>query len=208
MAQILKEDIRLAIINSAKTEFLENGYKGASMRNIAKKANITVGNLYRYFKSKEDINLYIVVPTYKKISAAIKALSLNNISVETRVFNVKPNLNELKKSLDVLSEQLVNIYENNKLEFNILMIHSKLSEDIINCFNEIIGNLISQSFIFDELNEDKKILSKAYAESVFAGIKNIFKENELDSNDLKNILKRYLKSFLLMLDSDLGKLGE
>ena len=63
MAQILKEELRKAIIESAKQEFLNNGYENASMRNIAKKANMTVGNLYRYFESKDDIHKQIVSNT-------------------------------------------------------------------------------------------------------------------------------------------------
>lgn len=208
MAQTLKEEVRQAIIDSAKQEFLEKGYKGASMRSIAKKSNMTVGNLYRYFKSKEDINLYIVAPTYRKIDTAIKSLTQNNISMETRVFNVKPNTNELKAVLDELVNQLVSIYDSNKSEFNILMIHSKLNENITAWFGDIINSLISQSFILDELSGEKQILSKAYAESIFSGIKNLFKENELASKQLKALLKTYLRSFLYMLDSDLGKLGE
>ena len=50
MAQTLKDDVKARIIESAKEEFLENSYEKTSMRAIASKSNITVGNLYRYFK--------------------------------------------------------------------------------------------------------------------------------------------------------------
>ena len=56
MAQVLKDSLRKAILDAAKEEFLEYGFKDASMRRIAAKANMTVGNLYRYFKNKESIN--------------------------------------------------------------------------------------------------------------------------------------------------------
>ena len=81
MAQKLKDDVRLSIIKAAKEEFLEKGYKGASMRSIANKANMTVGNLYRYYKNKEDINLSIVAPTFRLIDSAIKNLSNNNVNI-------------------------------------------------------------------------------------------------------------------------------
>ena len=45
MAQILKKSVKENIILAAKKEFLEKGLKDASLRNIAKGANITVGNL-------------------------------------------------------------------------------------------------------------------------------------------------------------------
>lgn len=43
------------ILNAAKAEFLEKGFRGASLRNIVKNANVTTGAFYGYFKSKEDL---------------------------------------------------------------------------------------------------------------------------------------------------------
>lgn len=44
-----------AILNAAKTEFLEKGFRGASLRNIVKTANVTTGAFYGYFGSKEEL---------------------------------------------------------------------------------------------------------------------------------------------------------
>lgn len=43
------------IINAAKEEFLSLGYIDASMRNIAKKANLTTGSLYYRFIDKAEL---------------------------------------------------------------------------------------------------------------------------------------------------------
>lgn len=53
--QILKDEIRKRIIEIAEQEFLKRGFKEASMRTIAKKAQTTQGNLYNYFSSKEAL---------------------------------------------------------------------------------------------------------------------------------------------------------
>jgi AcrR family transcriptional regulator len=53
--QVKKEDLRECILDKAKEEFLKRGYKEASMRTIAKKAHTTLGNIYNYFKSKEEL---------------------------------------------------------------------------------------------------------------------------------------------------------
>ena len=71
MAQKLKENMRNSIIEAAKKELLTFGYKDASMRNIAKMSNMTVGNLYRYFESKDDLIQNIVTPTLKEIEDSI-----------------------------------------------------------------------------------------------------------------------------------------
>lgn len=44
-----------SILSAAKTEFLEKGFRGASLRNIVKTANVTTGAFYGYYKSKEDL---------------------------------------------------------------------------------------------------------------------------------------------------------
>ena len=53
--QILKESMRNRILVSAKKEFSRNGYNRSSMRKIASGADMTVGNLYRYYKGKKQL---------------------------------------------------------------------------------------------------------------------------------------------------------
>lgn len=43
------------ILNAARQEFLDKGYQGAWLRDIAKKAGVTTGALYGYFKNKEEL---------------------------------------------------------------------------------------------------------------------------------------------------------
>ena len=132
MAQILKEQSRNDIIEAAKEEFLEKGYKDASLRSIAKKAHMTVGNLYRYFKNKEDINRHIVGPTLSLLEKMLGELTDNKVSFEAHVFNIKMDKRELIEKLDALAEKMVDIYEGHRIEFNILMLRSKLNDDITN----------------------------------------------------------------------------
>lgn len=48
------------ILNSAKAEFLQKGFKDASLRNIAKQAGVTTGAIYGYFKDKDEIFVTLV----------------------------------------------------------------------------------------------------------------------------------------------------
>ena len=43
------------IHRAAKAEFLEKGYKDASLRNIVKSVGMTTGAFYGYYKSKEGL---------------------------------------------------------------------------------------------------------------------------------------------------------
>ena len=43
------------IHQAAKTEFLEKGFRGASLRNIVKSVGLTTGAFYGYYKSREEL---------------------------------------------------------------------------------------------------------------------------------------------------------
>ena len=206
MAQILKDESRNAIIESAKEEFLNKGFNNASMRNIAKKAKMTVGNLYRYFKSKDEISEYIVSDTYNSIDLLIKNLTSNNVSIISNDINLKYSTDELRQILNELADNLVDIYKDHKIEFNILMYNSKINERITNWFTDAINVLINNYFDIEGYEKEKYILSKSYAESIFMGMRVIFKENDLDISRLKTIVRAYLNSYIYMFDADIRKL--
>ena len=48
-------DTKKKIIESAKKEFLENGFTNASLRTIAANAGVTTGAMYRHFKDKDAL---------------------------------------------------------------------------------------------------------------------------------------------------------
>ena len=50
------------IVQAAVQEFLERGYEGASMDNIARRASLSKGGLYHHFRSKDEILIYANQP--------------------------------------------------------------------------------------------------------------------------------------------------
>ena len=57
--QVKKQYIKDAILNYAESEFYKLGYQKTSMRKIARENKISIGNLYNYFISKEDLYLAV-----------------------------------------------------------------------------------------------------------------------------------------------------
>lgn len=55
------------ILAVACQEFLQKGFQGASLRNIVKKAGVTTGAFYGYFKSKEELFDALVNEQYNHI---------------------------------------------------------------------------------------------------------------------------------------------
>jgi AcrR family transcriptional regulator len=72
MVQVLKEEIRLAILQVAREEFLEKGFGAASVKGIAKKVGISVGNVYRYYPNKEALFEAVALPTYQAFVALLQ----------------------------------------------------------------------------------------------------------------------------------------
>lgn len=71
MVQVLKEELRQAILREARNEFAQHGYMAASVRRIAAKVGISVGNLYRYYEGKEVIFDSVVEPVYHELEALL-----------------------------------------------------------------------------------------------------------------------------------------
>lgn len=57
------------ILITAENEFLEKGFRGASLRNIVKEAGVTTGAFYGYFKSKEQLFDALVEEQYSTLMA-------------------------------------------------------------------------------------------------------------------------------------------
>ncbi len=54
------------ILESAKAEFLQHGFEGASLRRIAQGAGVTTGALYRHFADKDALFAALVEPVYSE----------------------------------------------------------------------------------------------------------------------------------------------
>ena len=60
--QYRKETVAQQILSSAMVEFDEKGYADASVRVIAERAETSVGNVYRYFRNKEELFVSCLMP--------------------------------------------------------------------------------------------------------------------------------------------------
>lgn len=101
MAQYKKEDVRKKILENAKAEFLELGYKNASVASIARKSQIGVGNVYRYFKNKEAILDAIVTPVVERIKKTLIAdTDHNDVNNHENILNI---ISEIMKEINDLS---------------------------------------------------------------------------------------------------------
>ncbi len=200
--QTLKEDVRERIVDSAKKEFLEKGIDRSSMRDIAAGSNMTVGNLYRYFKNKEELNNFIVGETLAEVNRLVMEKSRNTVSINSEDMDIDLTVTQYIEVLDDLADRLVDIYQKHKIEFNILMMHSKLNDSITDWFAGLIEHIIKSNYRLNEYDRQIKVLSHGYAVSVFSGIRDIFKNADVSTTSLKNMIRVFFRSYVNNLSTD------
>jgi AcrR family transcriptional regulator len=64
-----RSDIQPRLLRAARDRFLREGVDGASLRNIARDAGTSVGMLYYYFPTKDDLFFAVVEERYGKLLA-------------------------------------------------------------------------------------------------------------------------------------------
>ncbi len=90
--QYQKDEMRIRMIEEALKEFEERGYSGASIRRIVSNANTSVGNIYKYFKSKDDLFQKIIGPVYDKFQEYFK--KFDNVEFNEKARTIFSKLNK------------------------------------------------------------------------------------------------------------------
>lgn len=67
MQDMSQDKTTLRILESAKSAFLQNGFQGASLKDICHHAGITTGALYHRFSGKGDLYKAVVEPDSMKL---------------------------------------------------------------------------------------------------------------------------------------------
>ncbi|HHW13198.1 MAG TPA: TetR/AcrR family transcriptional regulator [Firmicutes bacterium] len=70
----LPADKQEKILQTAIIEFAEHGFEGANINIIAKKAGISVGSMYKYFKNKHDLYMMTVSISVDKLTTALNEI--------------------------------------------------------------------------------------------------------------------------------------
>lgn len=72
----IPEEKRETIIRTATAEFARNGFKAANINVIARNAGISIGSMYTYFESKEDLFLTVVDHGYQVLESVLADVDL------------------------------------------------------------------------------------------------------------------------------------
>lgn len=122
------------IINCAKEEFLQKGFKDASLRNIAKASNVTTGAIYGYFKDKDELFVKLVIEFVDGLYNLIENIKIHDKKILlNKNIDVKSMINLSKESHKKYVEYL---YKD--IELSKLVLFCSTGSSIENCIDDIM----------------------------------------------------------------------
>ena len=205
MAQVLKKEKEDVILKTSRSLFLTKGYLESSMKDIAKKANISVGNLYHYHKNKTDIAFRLVKPLFDEIDVFIKKYTNNDITIFSKKFNftkkdiIKPK--QISLIISNLINHLVDLYEKYEDEYRIVNSCNEIVKYLKDWLSSLILYFIEKKYkILNVFNDEMEALIPSYTNAIIEGAINIFTDKKLSLNKKKKVLQLYFRSYLSMLD--------
>ena len=107
---------RRAIVNASVKLFLDQGFPETSMREIAEAAGVGKSSLYDYFKTKDDILLFLIEDMGVAIIEQAKAIAALAIPPDTRIRQIMHMQRSYLEDNDRLFWLLLNEAQRLKLE--------------------------------------------------------------------------------------------
>ena len=129
-----KEHRRSAILRSARKEFFEKGFRAVTVDGIAKRAELSKGAIYLYFKSKEEIYAQILLRDIDKFHARVDALldTAKSASDNLRQFA------EVYADFFISDRELFRIFMNFMIQHNPVNFTPNINDHIVKSTNQTV----------------------------------------------------------------------
>ncbi|MCK9275239.1 MAG: TetR/AcrR family transcriptional regulator [Syntrophales bacterium] len=134
-----KEQRKKAILKAAKKLFVEHGFKPVTVASIAKKAELSKGAIYLYFRSKEEIYAQILLQDIESFHKKISLIFQSNQVASNVLFD--------------FADAYIDIFLNQREQFRILM------NFMLNADNLAISERIRKQII-REMNRTISIIER------------------------------------------------
>ena len=193
--QYQKEEVRARILQSALDEFEKYGFSGAKMLRIARGARVATGNLYRYFKNKDDIFDEIVKAGYMNIAALMDEV------VELEEYG----RGDVRLLARYITAGIMRIHAGYGRELLIIADKSAGSrhEDFLQVLCEMVFTCIKREMSFDLKDTDDmliRILSSGFVEGMFMILRSVREPERLEE-----IINRMLVLYFDDIESRLNR---
>ena len=149
----ISDDKRRRIMEAATKEFAEKGFTAANINTIAKNAGISIGSMYNYFASKEDLFLTLFEMGYKILEDALVDVS----TMEGNIFDKFEQLIRVAQQTSKEYREMTQIYLDFTSEGLTHLSHrlSRRFESITaQYYHEMLRQAKAENLIDNELDEE------------------------------------------------------
>ena len=189
--RVLNDNKYRAILKAARKEFSNRGFKNASMRSIAARADVGLSNIYNYFTSKDELYLAVVKPVRDELFTFI-----SEQHTEEHI-SVNPTLT-FGHNEDAV-EQYIDLIDRYREEVRMLLYQSEGSS-MGNFRNDLIDYLdrISNSYMNLEkkYHTEYQTLSAFFVHTLSAWMVNVVGEivtHNLEKYKIREFFKEYFR---------------
>jgi len=163
-----KKSRKNAILKAARGLFFENGFRPVTVESIAKKAELSKGSIYLYFKSKEEIYTQILLSDIDKFHQNFKDILHNSTSASEAITRFAM----IYVDLFLNDRELFRILMTFMLHTNAMNLPEDLNNHIIKSTNRNI-NTIEEIFSYGiERGEFSHTINLRLSRNAFWGLLN------------------------------------
>ena len=137
-----KENRKIAVLKAARKLFFDKGFRNVTVESIAKKAELSKGSVYLYFKSKEDIYTQILLSDINKFHKVIANLMQEGQSSSAMLMG----LANIYADFFMNDRELFRIMMNYMLNINHMNLPEEIDHLIVKATNKTI-DIIEEIFM-------------------------------------------------------------
>lgn len=174
-----KDEKKNQIIKVACELFAKNGYYNTTMPDIAKASGMSVGNLYNYFESKEELAKETMLTVSKLVGEKLSYINSLNVSVKEKISLFVRNFFDIAKHEPQLMSYFLKVFLVNREVF-------KNGCEVFTCVKEIVTEtmiLLSDCVEKGELRNQEFLTAFSTMMGSIGGMVFLYYEGVLD-NDL------------------------
>lgn len=81
----ISDEKRQRVIEAAVEEFSEKGFSGSNINVISEKAGISIGSMYKYFQSKENLFMAVIDYGYQVLETVLSGIDLESGNIFDKI---------------------------------------------------------------------------------------------------------------------------
>lgn len=195
------------IAAAARSEFLEKGYSGASLRRIAERAGATVGAIQIRFRTKDALFRGLLQPFLDEIERTFQSTR-----VEYWQYPPGERLASLEKSMTMESEAILSLIFD-RYDDAILLLCRSEGSSLAGCFDRIVARKVEESEAFFEALDARpfdanvlRLLIAAQLHSYFQIVKEGY-ERDAARNTMRTLMRYHMGGWTALLSADNARKG-